>query len=188
MEMKIELKYPYGKHVDALVAQYVMGWQHFNVGYWGVKPDDPRSEYKDHPESEQEKVLRNWLRKSCQRSYYDGSVGDWWIHLDDKYCIKQDRWTPSTDLEQAYKALNRVLRIVPQSDMHIEHLLGTGWCCSTCSDEDAEGNRRWKAFKSFETLPQAMCAIAISWCLPKDVEVIWPKENVVPDDDEEEAN
>lgn len=178
--MKIELTHTYGKHVDDLVAQYVMGWKLVRHGFVGVYPNDPRPEFNKHPETEEQKILDNWWRK--HGSDYS-TVGEYWISLDDGFVKKADRWFPSTDMEQAYKALRMALRTIPQSDVHIEHLAGTGWCCSTCFDEGPDGERKWKAFKSFDTLPQAMCALAISWCKPDDVEIVWPKAVVIPDEE-----
>ncbi len=180
--MKIELEFTYGKQIDDLIAQYVMGWKLHQQGFWGIKSDEQRKEYKNHPESKEQIILNNWWRKHA--GDYT-SVGEYWIDLDDGFVKKADKWFPSTDMEQAYKVLRCAMRTVPQEDMHIEHLAGTGWVCSTCFDEGADGERKWKDFKSFDTLPQAMCAIALMWKKPDDVEIVWPKGVIIPDDEEE---
>lgn len=179
---KIDLQYTYGKEIDDLVAQYVMGWKLHKVGYWGVKEDETRDEFKNHPETREQIILSNWWKK---HAYDYSSVGDYWIDLDGGFVKPCKMWTPSTDIEQAYKALRSAMRVVPQSDMHIEHLLGTGWCCSTCFDEDEE--TKWKISHSFDTLPQAMCAVSLFWRMPKDIEIVWPKGVLLPDDNEEDG-
>jgi hypothetical protein len=177
---KIELEHTYGKAIDDLIAEQVMGWKPHRIGYWGVKPDDKRPNFREHPETAEQKQLERWFRKHYQ---FQDQVGSYWIDLDSVFCIPQKLWMPSTDIEQAYRVLRKAMRLVPQADMHIEHLAGTGWCCSTCFDEEVIG--KWKITHAFDTLPQAMCAVGLMWCKPKDLEIVWPNGVLIPEDEDD---
>lgn len=183
MMMKIDIPFLYGKTIDALIAQYVMGWKPHTVGYFGVKEGDSA-------ETKEQVELEAWAHKNGLQT-----IGDWWIDLDDQFFIKQDEWTPSTDIEQAYKALRRCIRGVPQNDMHIEYLGGCGWEVSTCYDRDTypggDGDKpkkhKWKSWHKSDTLPQAICVTALLWSKPEDVEFIFPEGVLLPDEDEDDV-
>lgn len=179
LEMKtIKIPQLYGDQIDSLVAEYCMGWQGHRVGFIGRKNGE-------HPETQEQVLIMEWAHKNGVNT-----VGDWWIELDDNFAIKKEKWQPSTDIKDAYKALRSCMRKVPQHDMHIEHLEGCGWNVSTCFDEEeliVKGGKKKKWYNQHycDTLPQAMCLTCLLWCKPEDVGYLFPEGVLILDEEDE---
>jgi hypothetical protein len=66
----------------------------------------------------------------------------------------------STSIEAAWTVVERLVKLTPQHDLHIETLEGMGWSVSTCYDRD-EGGWDQDSWKTEKTLPLAVCAAAL---------------------------
>ena len=65
----------------------------------------------------------------------------------------------STDIKEAWKVVEQLLRILPNEDVHMEHWNdgeSSGWQVSTCFELG-----EWKGWVEAETLPHAICLAAL---------------------------
>lgn len=86
------------------------------------------------------------------RVYVQGRIKlDWGIEWDG-----DDSFSPSTRIADAWRVVDRMLKIVPQEDIHIEHLKGCGWSVSSCHEEDG-----WENFVNEKTCTRAICMAAL---------------------------
>jgi len=182
--MKINITQLYGSQIDDLIAEHCMGWESHRVGFFGTKDGE-------HPETREQMLLVHWANEN-----HMNTVGDWWIDLDNNFCVKKENWHPSTNIKEAYTALRKCKRMVPQHDMHIECLEGVGYSVSTCYDDESyEGHTeynhkktKWKNWHYADTLPQAICLTVLLWSKPDDIELIFPDDVSVDIDEGKPIN
>jgi hypothetical protein len=62
------------------------------------------------------------------------------------------------DVASAWQVVERLLEILPQGDIHIEHYDHEGWCVSTCFDKSEGG---WDDWVCAATISEAICAAAL---------------------------
>jgi hypothetical protein len=64
----------------------------------------------------------------------------------------------STDLAAAWQVVDVLLKRNPMQDIHLEHMIGTGWGVSCCYSEEHGG---WDGWVYGETAPLAICLAAL---------------------------
>jgi hypothetical protein len=64
----------------------------------------------------------------------------------------------SENIAAAWPVVEKLIEILPQGDIHIEHLNHEEWGVSTCYDKDEGG---WDGFVTADTAPLAICLAAL---------------------------
>ena len=154
------MKLAAGRELDALVAEKVMGWK------WWKYPAPNRKQrlltiiappvkdgrgFANH-------IDRIWQPSDCLTPRFSDWDSIMWS--DDGFEIWQ-RGLPhySTDIAAAWQVVEKLLEILPQGGIHIEHLDYQGWSVSMCFKK-AEGG--WDGWVDAETIPLAICLAALA--------------------------
>ena len=82
-----------GRCLDAWIAEKVMGWEKFNVEYYGTDEC-----------SERQYVLRDWMKEVEL-----DSVGTYFIDVDSDFWKETRDWKPSTDIAAAWEVVEKLL-------------------------------------------------------------------------------
>lgn len=120
------------EQIDALLATRIMGWELLEVDYIG-------SEY----ETLRQKELADWIREVGIES-----VGSYWINVEKDFWT-DERWSPSTDIAQAWRVLEHFRR--NGYSVVLQTLKGR-WVCSL--------NGELFCMEVADTAPLAICLAA----------------------------
>lgn len=85
------LEHPANRCLDAWVATAVMGWEKFEVGYFGSDSSPRQNE------------LEEWMDKNEIES-----VGDYFIDVDKDFWIEEEKWKPSSDISAAWEVVEKM--------------------------------------------------------------------------------
>lgn len=67
-------------------------------------------------------------------------------------------WRPSRDISDAWRVLEVMMTVIPNRDIHLEHLGGEGWKVLSCHTVNG-----WREYgdESYSTVELAICAAAL---------------------------
>lgn len=138
-----------GVELDRLVAEKVMGWESFTMGYWDTAQ---RNHYPYH-ESERQTELEGWL----ETVGFPELVGHYFIDVESDFFTAVGNWKPSIDIACAWRV--------------IEYLREKGFTIYLFYNTESEGSYLWRVgFRSdqvwpptgeAETAPLAICIAAL---------------------------
>jgi hypothetical protein len=123
------------KRIDIVLAESVMGWEYLEVGYF------------ENGAGERQYELSSWMQKVGL-----GSVGAYFIDVPEDFFIPVDDFTPSTDANDALKAIDRFCEEGVDTDIFI-----TSKRISVRLQGVEEGVNVSVGYAEAETAPLALC-------------------------------
>jgi hypothetical protein len=89
-----------GEELDRLIAEKVMGWESFTMGYWGTTQ---RDHYPYH-ENERQTELEAWLEKVDLQE-----IGHFFIDVENDFHVGVGAWKPSANISDAWQVVEKLV-------------------------------------------------------------------------------
>lgn len=141
-----------GRELNVLIATEIMGWVMHPSWNCLAPPGFPSAEEMWTPWEVIQDDEDGWemSRKPIKGKVMSGVV------MDGSGKPKLHDYSSSWDA--ARLVVEKLIEILPQGDIHIEHLDGEEWGISTCFDKNEGG---WDGWVYAETFPLAICLAAL---------------------------
>lgn len=139
------------RQLDAEVAESVMGFEVFDLGYYGTEQETPRM-----------RELHSWLEDVGIQA-----VGRYAIDVEQNFWQAMatgfGNWSPSTDISAAFTVVEKMRERYTNVSIHAAN----GWGVSFGDIKCERGNpdeftERWTPTVSADTLPEAICRAALA--------------------------